>query len=187
MMRGSRNLLWILPVLVVVLAPLWWDAVGNFLSPHSDIAGSKAETEKRLQVFVMDDVLLKQHNNGVEEWSIRSKQLSSSDGGNTLLFDGVNADLFREGAVLFHIAGKAGRYEQKKQRLGLAGNVRVEHKKGAVLHTQQLYFWDKDARITTKYPVRMVGDGMKVQGKGFEYDLDSGAYKVGGRVKVDVN
>lgn len=187
MMRGPRNLLWLLPVLLVVLAPLWWGRVGGFLSPHSDIAGNQGVNEKRPQVFVMDDVLLKQHNNGIEEWNIRSKHVSSSDGGNTLLFDGVIADLFREGAILFHIVSKAGRYEQKKQRLGLAGNVRVEHKKGAVLHTQQLYFWDKDARITTKYPVRMVGDGMKVRGTGFTYDLDSGAYKVGGRVKVDVN
>jgi len=187
MMRGPRNLLWLLPVMVVLLAPLWWDAAGEFLSPHSEIAGSRAETEKRVQVFVMDDVFLKQHKGGIEEWNIRSRHVSSSDSGETLLLDGVLADLFREGAVLFHIVSKAGRYEQKKQRLGLAGDVQVKHKKGAVLYTQQLYFLDKESRIMTRYPVRMVGDGMKVQGKGFEYDLNSGAYKIGGRVKVDVN
>ena len=186
MMRGPRNLLWLVPLVMVVLAPLWWHAVGDFLSPHSDLVGSQGEAEQRLQVFVMDDVLLKQHNNGVEEWNIRSNHLSSSDSGETLLFDGVIADLFRDGAVLFHIVSKAGRYEQKKQRLGLAGNVRVEHKKGAVLHTEQLYFMDKVARIMTDSLVRMVGDNMKVRGNGFDYDLDSGAYKVGGRVKVDL-
>lgn len=187
MMCGPRNLLWVLPLLMLVFAPLWWHPAGGFLSPHSDIVENPAALEARQQVFVMDGVLLKQHTDGVEEWNIRSKQVSSSDGGKTLLFDGVIADLFREGAILFHIVSKAGRYEQQKQRLGLAGDVRVEHKKGSVLHTQQLYFWDKDARITTKYPVRMVGDGMKVRGKGFTYDLDSGAYAVDGRVKVDVN
>ncbi len=187
MMRGPRNLLWAIPLLLLVFAPLWWHAAGDFLSPHSDLAANRAETEKRVQVFVMDDVLLKQHNKGVEEWNIRSKHVSSADSGATLLLDGVIADLFRDGAVLFHIVSKAGRYEQKKQQLGLAGKVRVEHKKGAVLHTRQLYYLDKVARITTKSPVRMVGDGMKVQGKGFDYDLNSGTYKIGGRVKVDVN
>lgn len=187
MMHGPRNLLWLLPVLAVLLAPLWWEAAGAFLSPHSDLAGNHAEAESRAQFFVMDEVLLKQQHEGVEEWNIRSKHVSSSDSGETLLLDGVIADLFREGGVLFHIVSKAGRYEQKKQRLGLAGDVRVEHRKGALLRTQQLYFLDKDARITTRYPVRMVGEGMKVQGKGFEYDLNSGAYKIGGRVKVDVD
>ena len=106
MMRGPRNLLWLVPLVMVGLAPLWWHAVGDFLSPHSDLVGSQGEAEQRLQVFVMDDVLLKQHNNGVEEWNIRSNHLSSSDSGETLLFDGVIADLFRDGAVLFHIVRK---------------------------------------------------------------------------------
>ena len=186
MMRGPRNLLWVLPVAVVVFAPLWWGAAGDFFSPHSDLVGKHAETGQRPQVFLMDDVLLRQHSNGVEEWNIRSQHVMSLDSGETLLFDGVIADLFRDGAVLFHIVSRAGRYEQPKKRLGLAGDVRVEHQKGAVLHTQQLYFLDRLAKITTKLPVRMISDGMKVRGNGFDYDLNSGTYKVNGRVVVDL-
>lgn len=186
MMRGPRNLLWMLPVAVVLSAPLWWGVAADFFSPHSNLAGERAESLQRPQTFVMDDVLLRQHNNGVEEWNIRSKHVSSSNGGETLLFEGVIADLLRDGVALFHIVGKAGRYEQEKKRLGLAGDVKVEHWKGAVLYTEQLYFLDRVAKVMTDAPVRMIGDGMVVRGNGFEYDLNSGTYNVAGRVKVDV-
>lgn len=186
MMRGPRNLLWMLPMAMAVLSPLWWGAASSFLSPHSDLVGKDATVEKRSQVFLMDDVFLRQHSNGAEEWNIRSKHVVSSDSGETLLFDGVIADLLRDGEKLFHIVSKAGRYEQKSRRLGLAGDVSVKHKKGAVLLTQQLYFMDRISKISTRLPVRMAGDGMKVRGNGFDYDLETGSYKVGGRVKVDV-
>ena len=186
MMRGPRNLLWMVPMALFVFSPLWWAGVGKFLSPHYELAGKGVETPQRPQIFVMDDVLLRQHVNGVEEWNVRSRQLSSSDSGETLLFDGVAADLLRGGAVLFHIAGKSGRYEQKQQRLELSGDVVVKHKKGDVLYTQQLYYLDRVARITTSKPVRMVGSGMVVRGTGLDYSLDSGTYKVDGRVEVDV-
>ncbi|MDH4322489.1 MAG: LPS export ABC transporter periplasmic protein LptC [Desulfobulbaceae bacterium] len=184
MMRGPRNLLWVLPLALVALAPLWWGGAADFLAPRSDMDVKNAETNQRPQVFVVDDALLKQHTNGVEEWNIRSRRVSSSNSGETLLFDGVTADLFRHGRVLFHIVSKAGRYEQKEQRLGLAGDVSVKHRKGAQLFTQQLYYMDKLAKITTKAPVRMIGDGMELTGKGFEHDMKTGSYSVGGRVKV---
>lgn len=187
MMRGPRNLLWMLPVTLAVTGPLWWGGAAVMLSPQSsDPAANRSRTEQRPQAFVMDDVLIKQHVDGVEVWDIRSKQASSFDSGETLLFEGIVADLYRDNEVLFHIVSNGGQHEQKKQSLELSGDVLVKHKKGGTLETQQLFYLEKTSRITTKTPVRMTGEGMEVRGEGFDYDLNTGAYMVSGRVKVEV-
>jgi len=185
-MRGPRNLLWQLPLAAVVAVPLWWGALAGFLAPPVGVTTGRAAAEPRPQVFIMDGVRFSQYRNGVEDWKINSRHVSSPNGGEILFLDGVDAKLLRDGATLFHIVGKAGRYDQQKQELGIAGNVTVQHRRGGVLSTEQLYYLDGIDKIRTPAKVRMVGDGLKVRGKGFEYDLKTDAYRVGGRVKVEV-
>lgn len=186
-MRGPRNLLWLVPVATLVTAPLWWGTVGGFLAPRSDVvAGGQQETAQKPQSFVMDDVRFTQHQSGAVEWKIDSRHVSSANSGDVLLLDGVVADLFQDGVTSFHIVSKAGRYDQKKQELGLAGDVKVKRRQGGILYAEQLYYLDATDRIRTSSKVRMVGDGLNVRGKGLSYDLNSGSYQIGGRVKVEI-
>ncbi len=186
-MRGPRNLLWQLPLALVVAAPLWWGGLTGFLAPPTDTAPGRTDGGKRLESFVMDGVRFSQYQGGVEEWTISSRHMASSHGGDVLLLDGVDADLLRDGAPFFHIVGKAGRYDQKKRELGVAGAVTVRHRRGGVLSTEQLYYLDRRREIYSPATVRMEANGMEVRGKGFVYDLDHDSYRLDGRVTVDVD
>ena len=160
--------------------------MGGFLAPRNSVVAGGQETSQKPQSFVMDDVRFIQHKSGAVAWKISSRQLSSANSGDVLLLEGVEADLFHDGASSYHIVSKAGRYDQKKRELGLAGDVKVKRRQGGTLYAEQLYYLDTSDRLKTSSGVHLVADGLDVQGGGLDYDLKSGSYEIDGRVKVEV-
>lgn len=183
MMTGIRNILWLLPLLLVVTWPLWGGPVEDFLTPpkHSDSA--EQSTVPSPKNFSMDGVVFHQDKQGIKDWRIKTKRLYTEGGESRLKMEKVEAAVFREQQPRFHITSKSGLYDSKLQLLTLMDNVKVENGEGYEIRTPVLQYDDRNREIETDAPVQIDGKDIEITGKGLRYNMDSGAYEIGGRMQ----
>ena len=186
-MSGARNILWILPLLLALTGPLWWEGAARFLSPHSDFTMEGHGTQQKASTFSMDDVHFVQHRAGEKEWRILVDKLYTVGDESHLRLEKVDAVLFERNKGKFHILSKDGAYDTKKKILGLNGNVRVINvAEGYEISSPSLTYLDASRRIKTSSKVKVLSKNMAVRGKGLDYDMKTGDYRLGGRVDFSV-
>lgn len=184
MMTGARNILWLLPVLLLVSAPAWWAPVTAFLAPRGDFAAAASEPARTPTSFVMDKVYFTQRRGGALEWAIHTARLSTVGSGSVMEMETVQADLFDQDRVKFHIVSNAGQYDSNELALTLSGDVRVTSNEGFTILSPLLRYFEKERSIKTDRPVFIAGRDMEIKGRGLVYNLATGAYTVFGRLKL---
>ncbi len=183
MMTGTRNILWLLPLLLLVTWPLWGGVVEDFLTPRQDSNGTEQSALPAPKNFSMDGVVFHQDKQGVRDWRINTRRLYTEGGETRLKMEQVDAAVFREHQPRFHIVSNSGLYDSKLQLLTLLDNVTVENGDGYEIHTEALQYDDKNRQIKTEAPVQIDGKQIEITGVGLRYDMDSGAYEIGGRLQ----
>lgn len=186
MMSGARNILWLLPLLLAMSWPAWGGLLVEFLTPRGSFETATA-SESRGKTFTMEEVLFKQFSQGIEDWRIVTSRLSSRPGSEDLMqMEAVDAQLFEDGRGKFHIVSRNGAYDMKKQLLTLSDQVRVESTEGYTITSSLLRYDDRQKEITTEEKVIITTDDMVIKGTGLRYNMETGAYRVGGRVDFQV-
>jgi LPS export ABC transporter protein LptC len=188
MMTGYRNILWLLPVALLLSWPIWGGAFTRALSPRGGMAPSIAAPQKTAAVagFSMEGVSFSQLKNGVRDWQIQAKQLYSGEDQDRMQLVTVEAQVFKNAERRFVITGKEGEYNSKKKILTMRNGVNVQAEKGFLIQSDSISYDDQARRITTLAPVQITGKDMDIHGKGMVYDMQKDAYDVSGRVKVDI-
>lgn len=182
MMTGARNILWLLPLLLFASWPLWGKTVSEFLSPPEQSDSAEQSSVPPPKHFSMDNVVFHQDKQGVRDWRINAKRLFTADGESELKMEQVDAAVFREQKPRFHIISDAGLYDTKEQLLTLTENVKVETDEGYEIKTPILKYDDRQRMIKTDSPVYISGKDIEITGEGMTYNMDTGAYSVGGRL-----
>jgi LPS export ABC transporter protein LptC len=190
MMRGRKNILWLLPLALFLLSPLWRGPAGRWLAPPAygpAAGGVGGEGPQPVKSFQMTAVLFSQHRAGEEDWQIRLARLSSAVDNEDLLFlQGVEAQFFAEGRRKFLISGDHGRYDSGSRILTLEEDVRVlAEEDGFLVQGESLRYNDASRLISTEQPVRISGENMNLSGAGLVYDMERGSYEVAGRLRVE--
>jgi len=188
-MAGSRNILWLLPLGVILFWPLWRGPVLRFLAPgnvadSASVAGNRATDEG--QSFSMEGVFFLQLKNGVKNWQIEAARLYTGEDPDRMRLEQVQAQVFQGERRKFRITSQEGEYDNKKKVLALEKDVEVHAEDGYRISAEALNYDDDARNIWTKSPVRITGRSMDVSGQGLLYDLKTGSYDVRGRVKMDV-
>ncbi len=188
MMSGFRNILWLLPLALLLLWPLWRGPLGGFLAPADlPAAGRSAEGRQEApegQSFSMEGVSFLQQKNGVRDWQIETARLHTGDDPELMLMTQVEAELFQGERRKFRIVGKEGQYDGKRKILTLRRDVQVHSEDGYLVLAELLNYNDQKRTIWTRKPVRITGRNMDIRGQGLAYDLNRDSYEVSGRVKV---
>jgi LPS export ABC transporter protein LptC len=186
MMHGSRNLLWLIPLLLVLGWPLYGGVVRSFLAPleigESEIRAARPEEPQ--QHFTMAGVRFFQEVAGVRQWRIDSQDLRSGDDDDQLLLDGVAAVLFRAEVVQLEIVAERGHYNAATELLELEENVRLQEVSGFVLDTPALTYDEKQGRVSSQAGVVVTSNDLRVQGRNLDYDLADGRYIISGAVRL---
>lgn len=188
MMTGYRNILWLLPVALVLSWPILGGSITRLLAPRGGLATSLAGPPAAGigAGFSMEGVLFSQLKNGVRDWQIQAKQLYSGADQDTMQLITVEAQVFKNAERRFVITGQEGEYNNKKKILVMRNGVKVQAEKGFLIQSDSISYDDQARKITTKAPVQITGKGMDIHGKGMAYDMQKDAYDVSGRVKVDI-
>lgn len=186
MMSGIRNILWLLPLLLLGTWPLWGSSMMNFLAPRGSFETPVASDSKG-KTFTMQDVLFNQLKKGKEDWRIITNRLSSLPGSEDVMqMESVDARLYENNTDKFHIVSQNGSYDMAKQILTLRDNVKVSSQEGYTISSSLLRYDDNRKEIQTDEKVHVATDTMDIRGTGLVYNMKTGAYRIGGRVDFKV-
>lgn len=188
MMTGYRNILWLLPVALLLSWPIWGGVFGRALAPRGGLAVNLAvpQTTTAVAGFSMEGVLFSQLKNGVRDWQIQAKQLYSGEDQDRMQLVTVEAEVFKNAERRFVITGQEGEYNSKERIITMRTGVNVQAENGMLVHSDSISYDDQARKITSRSPVQITGKGMDIHGKGMDYDMQKDSYDVGGRVKVDI-
>ena len=176
----SRNLLWQIPFLAMLLAPLWWGGVVKFLTVE-EIKQELGSLGQAISSFAMQRVTLSQAENGKEEIRLDAVRLYSQDGQDVLFLDQPVADLVGNPQKPVTIKGGSAVYENDKQILTLLKDVELLSTDTEVT-TSVLRYFTKYKKVKSAAEVEINSDGMRITGTSFFYDLVNGDFRVGKRV-----
>ncbi|MFZ5775516.1 MAG: LPS export ABC transporter periplasmic protein LptC [Thermodesulfobacteriota bacterium] len=189
MMRGIRNILWLLPLVLAASFPLWRGPLLRVLTPPGKLQASLAGTAPRPiapSSFSMEGVLFTQFENGVQNWQIKADRLATGESEEVLMMDKVEGQVLSGERRKFLITGQEGKYDAKSRLLTLSRDVTIRSDAGHLVHAEQVSYNDQTRKIATSGPVTVSGKNMEISGKGLAYDLEKAIYEISGRVRMQI-
>lgn len=181
----KRNLIWQLPLLIIVTGPLWWSVVGGLLQPRSTFEKTSTKSNQNEQSFTMENVVLTQNRGGHDELVIKAEKVNSGIHEDVVHLEGIEARMQRRKGQPATLRGGEAFYHAGHQVVTVLDNVRLRTSDGQEMKTEALRYLTKYRKIKTAEDVRLGNESLKIEGGNLFYDLDSGDFRIGGRVSVD--
>lgn len=179
----TRNLLWILPLLLLVSFPAWKIPLASFLEPRGGYNPDFGKRDKNVHNFIMEKVMIIQDQLGNKTAEVRAERAYTTDIPNEFELTSVDADLFGNEGDTVNIKAQKGLYNTETRKLTLMQNVHVSRElENQNLFTELLYYNDADQTIHSPVDTRLTGSKLEINGSSLDYDLTTNQYKVGGRV-----
>ncbi|WP_417914332.1 LPS export ABC transporter periplasmic protein LptC [Candidatus Electronema sp. JM] len=186
-MSGSfRNLLWLIPLGLLVSSPLWKGAAAEFLAPRGgyDAAAEQLFTQER-QDFVMENVVLTFTSKGQQTWTVRAAQARTGASDREIDMSTVHAVYSKAGDDPITVTSRSGSYQLDEKHLILRDDVvlvkPVQHEE---LRSSLLHYYDAGKQLVSPGDVTINGPTFKLRGGQMEYDVSNKAYDFGRRVHV---
>jgi LPS export ABC transporter protein LptC len=183
---GLRNLLWLIPLGLILTNPLWRGAAEEFLTPRGgyDAAAEKAYLEKE-QHFIMDDVVLTFYSKGELTWTVKAAEARTGKTDREIDMTTVHAVYSKKGDDPLTVTSKLGSYHMDDKHLTLIKDVvLVKPVQQEELHTELLHYYDQSKVLISPVDVQIQSPTFDLQGGNMHYDVSTKAYNFGGRVHV---
>ena len=182
-MIKRRNLLWMIPLALLVTFPLWKFPFATFLEPRGGYDPNFGKQDRNVQDFIMEKIVILQDQAGQKTAIVRADKAHTTETPNEFILIAVDADLFSEKGDQVHVVARKGTYSTENRELYLEKDVRVTRTtEGQKLFTDKLYYYDKTRKVHSPEKTRLVGKNIEVNGQSLDYDVATNQYKIGGRV-----
>ena len=189
MLLRPRNLLWLLPLLLLLTSPLWQPSLADFLRPRGGYAAPSVNLDDSAQVqrFVMDAIVITMSSAGQLEWVINAKQAFTGESDNDIGLVGVDATYTGTGQEQTRITSIRGRYNIDDSHLILQDQVVVDKPVSRQkLRTDLLHYYNHKKHVVCPDKVELQGPDFTIRGGRMEYDLISHGYDFSNRVRVEL-
>jgi LPS export ABC transporter protein LptC len=186
MSGGLRNLLWLIPLGLLIASPLWQAPAAEFLKPRGgyDAAAEQAYSQER-QDFVMEDIVLTFYSRGQRTWTVKAAQARTGKTDREIDMADVDALYSKKGDDPITVTSRKGIYRMNEKHLTLIEDVvLVKPVQQEELHTELLHYYDAEKMLVSPDKLRIDSPSFNLQGGGMEYDLSNKDYDFGGRVHV---
>jgi LPS export ABC transporter protein LptC len=185
--KNTRNLLWIIPLALVISSPLWKQTVTAFLTPRGGYdAGLAAQASRQQQNFVMDAITITLTTKGKKEWIIKAKRAFTGKTDKELGMIDVNA-LYMKKPNPMTVSSNRGTYFVDERHLILIDNVIIKKSKsGEALYTDLLHYYDATKMAVSPVAVDIKGSRFSLQAGRMDYDLSTDGYDFSERVSVEL-
>ena len=185
-MIASRNLLWVFPLILLVTGPAWKPFVVAFLSPPEGFSPAPA-TERTTGGFSMTGVTVTRSAKGAPEAIFSAEKVESGRWNeNDYSMKQVDALLFDQGKLKAHVISGEGYYDVNQKILTLIDDVSITVQDEYELTTQALRYLLPYKIVKTGADILFESRDIKIQGTGMRYNFATGDYRVGGRVRFDI-
>ncbi len=185
MLSGSKNFLWLIPLLLLVTSPLWKPVAVRFLSPHGhhSVKISRVQTDSS---FKMTGMQLVRSDDGQKDLELHAATVNSGkEGMDNFYLSSVDLRLYDKGKNKAHVLGGEGHYDAKKQIITVIDNVTVYARGEYELRSDVLRYLMPYKTIKTAAAVFFQTKDTSVRGDSMSYNLSTGRYRVGGGVICD--
>lgn len=187
-MLKPRNLLWIIPLLLLVSFPAWKIPVMLFLSPRGAEEQPRGPKQEQSQNFLMDGVTIIQNQTGNKTAEIAATRANTTEQPHEYVLWEVDADLFDDNQEEVNVVADHGIYHTDSKKLSLKKEVVITRKtQNQKLFTDLLYYYGAQRKLYAPGATRLTGPNMKIAGSSLEYDIITNSYKIGGRVYCTIN
>ncbi len=188
MMNNPRNLLWLIPLGLIVSSPLWSGFVADFLTPRGGYDAKVAEAyERQSQNFIMDNITIMLASSGRVEWNVRAERAFTGKTDREIGMIKVNALYSSKGKDPLSISSNRGTYFMDERHLILIDNVVVSKPTAhQELYTDLLHYYDATKMVVSPVDVDIKGPKLNLQAGRMDYDLSSDAYDFNDRVIVEL-
>lgn len=182
-MLNRRNLLWLIPLALIVSFPVWRLPLVAFLQPRGSFDPGSADQEQDTHNFVMDKVIIMQNQAGKTTAEIRAEQALTSEKPHEFILLNVDADLYGDDNDQVKVLSQSGLYNTETRQLTLEGSVHVNRvATGQQLFSELIYYFDSNRTIKSPGATRLLAEQIEIKGSSLDYDISSGQYQIGGRV-----
>lgn len=189
MKYSARNLLWSLPLLCALTAPLWLPPLNRFLAPRGgyDPRFSGASVSTPIQNFIMDSVSITLTSKGKEEWQIDAQQAYTGERDNEIEMIEVRAMYIGTEREPTDVESRRGLYLVEQRELVLRDAVRIRKPtKQEELRTDLLHYYDATKMAVSPGPVEISTPDFQLKAGNMDYDLSTDGFDFGDRVHVNL-
>jgi len=186
-LKNPRNLLWLLPLLLLLTSPFWHPLLGAFLTPRGGYNSklSHPQEESASENFVMEKVTMTLASQGVEEWQITAKRAFTGEVDQQIDMQGVNAKYVGAKREPIDIESREGSYRMDTRYLVLRDDVRITKPTvEQVLLSERLEYDDAKKTLISPGKVYIQAPNMKIDAGHMNYDFNSGDFDFTDRVRV---
>jgi LPS export ABC transporter protein LptC len=189
MLHNPRNLLWLLPLLLLLTSPLWKPEFASFLRPRGgyaapDLGLDDLDQEQR---FIMDAIAITMSSAGKVEWVITAKQAYTGESDKDIGMLGVDATYTGTDQENTRITSNKGVYDISERHLTLMEDVVIDKPLSRQkLLTDLLHYYNNRKVVVCPGDVELRGPDFKIRAGSLEYDLASRDYNFGDRVRVEL-
>jgi LPS export ABC transporter protein LptC len=112
------------------------------------------------------------------QWVLKANVARLYEDKNIMDLEKIKIKFFPAGEGHVIIIADSGIYRIDNDEMSLNGDVKIHFKDGSTLFSETMHFSQKKKLIWTRDRVLIKGDGLKMKGKGLEYDLQKGKLTV---------
>lgn len=187
MFKDIRNLLWIVPLAVLLTMPFWKPFAADFLNPVRKETASSPPSITGLHALSsseMQGIRFEQSRNGVKDWLITANRLYSLENDSDLQLEDVRALFYGTGKESgdTRIRSNKAKYFADAGQIILQGSVFIENDKGFEVQTESLEYLAAEKKIRTTSGVNIQGNNIEIKGNQLLYDTATGNYSITGNV-----
>jgi len=189
MINNPRNLLWMLPLLLLLTSPLWRPPLTAFLAPRGGYNPKLAQPEEEtpIQNFIMDSVAITLTSKGRPEWQIDADRAFTNEQGHDIEMAGVSAMYIGADKEPTNITSNKGKYFIDQRHLVLTDRVVLtKPAKDQRLLSERLDYYDGTKMVVSPGRVELRSPKIKLTAGRMDYDLETGGYDFSNRVKVNL-
>jgi LPS export ABC transporter protein LptC len=182
-MISGRNLLWLIPLILLVTFPLWKIPVGAFLTPRGEFEKPHTTTPVKGYNFSMTGIQILQSEQNKETARIRAAKARSTAIPDVYVLEQVDADLFDNSGGITQVLAENGSFDVEDKHLELSSNVVINNKvENYTMKTDLLNYDGNDRTVHCPGKTVLQGNGIVITGTSLFHDMNTGAYTIGGRV-----
>lgn len=136
----------------------------------------------------MEQFIFRQTKDGALQWEVKAQQASLYEDRNEALLKTVQVAMLGSRGKELTVHGEEAQLNTLTKDFTLSNrssDIAVRFESGYVVYTNHLHWSDKSQELSTRDPVSIEGNGLRITGQGLKGKLDQEEFQVLDNVHVD--
>ena len=186
-MITRRNLIWLIPLFLILTFPLWRPPVASFLSPRGGYDPSLANRKLDEHNFKLENVHIAQSEHGIITLEIEAESAYTGKNQDEIEMEKVDAVITSASNEQTFVTARKGILDKKGAILTLVEEVVVMKPKDKFeLYTELLIYNDNTGIANSPGKTQVIGEKIEITGNNLIFNTTTNSYDLSGRVHCEL-